>query len=144
MFHQLSPQSGLVQINTHNKTNEYELDFVSIIVINFASEFHQIHITKLMSVRNYIMETFDGSVIEIVNGEPHLLSLNNSKILFESAVYQNHLVTHVRPVCFAQYVNDDGETYDVTIVKSDDSKVLRGTKEIATGKIWYFPSIEPA
>jgi hypothetical protein len=121
MVHQLSPQSVLVQIDTQDELDDDRLDFASIIAVNFASELHQIHLTHLMSARSYV-EVINKTIIEISNGKPRILSLLDSKVFFESAVYQNHLVTRVRAACLARYVSDNGEAYDVTVVKKTNQK----------------------
>jgi len=140
---QLSPVSALVHVNVWDELEEEELDFASLLAVNFVSELHKIHLTALMkAVIN--KESFPKVILKLDAHGPELFVLADSKIFFEFGLNSKTLITVVRGACVSLYMSSKGHDYNLSSSNTEQNMLLTGTKEVATGKIWYFPSTKPA
>ena len=138
VVHQLSLECVLIQVDIWDELDSETVLVATLFLINFSVECGQLHILNLMNLRDNLYRPADKiAVIDFDAGKKY--NLKSSRIFFESNSFSTDLVTKIRAVCFAQCVNDEDKKCSFIIPDSKHKMVLTGTREVSTGKLFYFP-----
>ena len=154
--HELSPNSVLTQVNvwrnlSADETVEAEGDPVelenqhsdiqnaTLFVFNFVEELHQIHITRINSCENLMLEMLVAVSNQQVDSPSHI-SFNDYSIYYDSVNHSQRGLIFVRARHMLKYWDNQGKYKALVLCQEEKVAVLTGTK--TDNNIWYFPDTE--
>ncbi len=143
VVHQLSLGCVLLQVDIKDEISEEQRIGASLFLVNFSSECRQLYIMNLVNLKAE-SDLLAKSVSIKDSNSTRKYSLDSSRVYFESNSFSTALITKIRAVCLNRYVNEQGEIYCILTYDPRHDITLTGTRESATGKLFYFPVTQPA
>lgn len=144
VVHQLSLECVLIQVDVMDELDSEQIKGATLFVVNFTTECSQLYVINLMNLRHEISQVAHNLKI-IEPGSTKNYHIKSARVFFESASSCVALVTRIRSVLLIKYESTDGDVENLLVPGKDNEMVLTGTREAATGKLFYFPvTTQPA